>query len=51
MKVLLEDVPLLEAGVDGEGLGVSHVLQGVLVRGGLAVYVHGKVGGLHVAGR
>ena len=51
MEVLLEDVPLLDAGVDREGLRMADVTQRLLVGGGLAVDVHGKVGALHLAGR
>lgn len=51
MKILLEDVSLLDTGVDREGLRVVDVLQGLLVCGGLTVNVYGKVGALHLAGR
>lgn len=50
MKVLFKDVPLLDAGVNSEGLRMADVLQGLLVCGRLAVSVHGKVGALHLAG-
>ena len=51
VKVLLEDVSLLDAGVDGKRLCMVDVLQRVLVCGGLTVDVHGKIGALHLAGR
>lgn len=51
MKILLEDVSLLDTGVDREGLRVVDVLQGLLVCGGLTVNVYGKVGALHLTGR
>lgn len=49
MEIILKDVPLLDAGVNREGLWKADVLQGLLVSGGLAVDVHGKVGALHFA--
>lgn len=51
MEVLLKDVPLLDAGVNSEGLWVAHVPQGLLVCCGLTVDVHGKVGALHFTWR
>lgn len=50
MEVILEDVPLLDAGVDGERLRVSDVPQGLVISGGLALNVHRKVGALHFTG-
>lgn len=50
MKVLLKDVPFLDAGVNRKWLWMANMLQGLLVGGGLAVDVHGKVGGLHFTG-
>lgn len=47
VKILLKIVSLLDASVKREGLWMSHVLQGLLVSGGLGVYVHRKVGALH----
>lgn len=50
VEVLLKDVPLLDARVNREGLWMAHVPQGLLVGGGLAVDVYGKVGALHFTG-
>lgn len=50
MEVILEDVPLLDAGVNRERLRVSDVPQGLMISCGLALNVHGKVGALHFTG-
>ena len=47
VEVLFKDIPLLDAGVNSDRLWIVNVLQRLLVGGGLAVDVHGKVGPLH----